>query len=178
MQERIRQHPVLNNLNPSSVSTIRVLSLLLEDKVYVESAVLRVSAPDMPFVTVYDGGFYAEILEDGRLFPKVFSDNGKWFEHGKGLFDDSLVIPSMDRVYDEVRRIHPRMGHFKCIGWDFAIDEAGDPVLIEFNVFPGLGCSQTALCKPVFNDQTDWILEDYFLRRSWQENHRQDFLIQ
>ena len=38
VQERIRQHPVLAGLNPESVSTIRVFSLLLEDKVYVESA--------------------------------------------------------------------------------------------------------------------------------------------
>ena len=178
IQERIRQHPVMDGLNPSSVSTIRVLSLLLEDKVYVESAGLRVSAPGLPFVTVYDGGFYAEILKDGKLFPKVYSDIGEWFDDGKGVFDYSFRIPNIEGVYDEVRRIHPRMGHFKCIGWDFAIGENGDPVMLEYNVFPGLGCPQIARCKPVFNERTDWILEDYFSRRKWAKNHRQDILIQ
>lgn len=177
VQEKIRQHPRIESLNPASVSTIRILSLLLEDEVFVESAVLRVSSPDTPYVTVHDGGFYAEILEDGRLHAKVYDNTGAWFDHGRGSFDDGFVMPSMDRVYAEVRRIHPRLGHFKCVGWDFAVDDHGDPVMIEFNVFPGLGCSQMTCCKPIFGNETDWILEDFFLRRTWEQNHRQDVLI-
>lgn len=177
VQEKIPQHPRIESLNPASVSTIRVLSLLLEDEVFVESAVLRVSSPDMPYVTVHDGGFYVEILEDGRLHAKIYDNNGAWFDHGKGLFDDSFVMPSMDRVYAEVRRIHPRIGHFKCVGWDFAVDDHGNPVMIEFNVFPGLDCSQTTCCRPIFGAKTDWILEDFFLHRTWEKNHRQDILI-
>ena len=178
VQERIRQHPALHAMNPSSVSTIRVVSLLFEDKVYVESAGLRVSGPGTRFVSVLDDGFFTEIRDDGTLNPKVFSDFGLWFEDGKGLFADSFQLPSIDRVYDEVKRIHPRMGHFKCIGWDFAIDDRGEPVMIEFNVFPALGIPQITRCKPAFNDKTDWILEDYFHRRTWAKNHRQDILIQ
>ena len=177
VQRQIRQHPQVAKLNPSSVSTIRILSLFLDDEVTVESAVLRVSGPDMPYVTVHDGGFYAEILEDGRLYPKVYDNNGAWYDNGKGAFDSSFVMPSMDKVYDEVRRIHPRLAHFKCIGWDFAIDEQGEPVLIEFNVFPGIDCSQTACCRPIFGDKTDRILEDFYVHRTWEKNHRQDILI-
>ena len=177
VQEQIRQHPVIKQINPSSVSTIRILSLLMDNEASVISAVLRVSGPDMPYVTVHDGGFYAEIKEDGRLHPKVFDNNGAWFEHGKGTFDDSFVMPAMDKVYAEAKRIHPRIAHFKCVGWDFAVDEQGDPVMIEFNAFPGLDCSQTTCCKPIFGDRTDWILEDYFQRRTWEQNHRQDILI-
>ena len=177
VQERVRQHPVLDGLNPTSVSTVRIFSLLMDDKVYIESAGLRVSPPGTLFVTVFDGGFYAEILEDGKLYPKVYSDIGEWYDHGRGVFDDSFVVPSMDKVYEEVKRIHPRMGHFKCLGWDFAIDENGDPVFLEFNGFPNIGCAQITRCKPVFNERTDWILEDYYLRRTWAKNHRQDILI-
>ena len=177
VQEKIRQHPQIESINSSSVSTIRILSLLLDDEVTVESAVLRVSGPDMPYVTVHDGGFYAEILEDGRLYAKVYDNNGAWFDDGKGSFDGSFVMPSMDKVYGEVRRIHPRIAHFKCVGWDFAVDDQGYPVMIEFNAFPGLDCSQMTCCKPIFGDKTDWILEDYFHRRKWEQNHRQDILI-
>ena len=178
IQERIRQHPDLAKLNPTSVATIRVLSLLMDNKVYIESAGLRVSVSGASFVTRQDGGFYTEILEDGKMNQKVYSDIGKWFDNGKGIFDDSFRVPSIDRVYDEVRRIHPRVGHFRCIGWDFTIDENGDPVMFEYNVFPGLNIPQIARCRPVFNERTEWILEDYFSRRSWEENHRQDILIQ
>ncbi len=178
VQEEIIQHPAFDKLNTSSVSTIRVISLLLEDKVYIESATLRVGSPNTPYVKVYDGGFNTEILEGGKLHPRVYSDNGKWFDNGKSLFDDSFTVPSLDRIYDEVRRIHPRMGHFKCIGWDFAVDLNGDPIMIEQNVFPSLGCAQITRCKPIFNERTDWILEDYYIRRTWAENHRQDLILQ
>lgn len=178
IQERIKQHPDLAKLNPTSVVTIRVLSLLMDNKVYIESAGLRVSAPGTSFVTSKDGGFYTLILEDGRMNQKVYSDLGKWYDNGKGIFDDSYRVPSIDRVYDVVRRIHPRVGHFRCIGWDFTIDENGDPVMFEYNVFPGLIIPQITSCRPVFNERTEWLLEDYFSRRSWAENHRQDALIQ
>lgn len=178
VQEGIRQHPALRSLNPSSVSTIRIISLLMEDKVYIESAAIRISAPDTSFMKIYNGGVSAQILEDGSLYPKVYSDLGKWYDQGKGLFDDHFRIPFMDRIYDEVKRIHPRMAHFRCIGWDFALDEQGNPVLIEPNVFPGIGCAQITPCRPIFGEQTDWVLEDYFLHRTWAENHRQGVLIQ
>lgn len=150
----------------------------MDDRVYIESAALRISPPDLPYVKIYSGGLSTEILEGGKLHPRVYSDNGAWYDDGNGLFDADFTIPSIDKIYDQVRRIHPRMGHFKCIGWDFAVDEGGDPVLIESNVFPSLGCTQITRCKPVFNEKTDWILEDYFQRRTWEKNHRQDILIQ
>lgn len=178
IQERVKPHAALAKLNPTSVATIRVLSLLMDDKVHIERAGLRVSVPGASFVTRQDGGFYTEILEDGKMNQKVYSDIGKWFDNGNGVFDDSFQVPSIDRVYDEVRRIHPRMGHFRCIGWDFTIDENGDPVMFEYNVFPGLIIPQMLPCRSVFNDRTDWILEDYFSRRTWEKNHRQDVLIQ
>ncbi len=178
IQERIRQHPLLERLSPLSVCTIRVLSLILDHEVSIESAVLRIGEPGVLFVTGYDGCI-SEILKDHRLHPRVYVNNGSWMENGGGLFDDSFVMPSMEKVYSEIRRIHPRMAHFKCIGWDFTIDEDGDAVLFEFNVFPGAAdCSQLVCCRPIFNEKTDRILEDYFERRTWAQNHRQDILIQ
>ena len=178
VQEKVDQHPVLDSINSNSISTIRILSLLMDDKVYIESAALRIAGPDTPFMKIYDDGVTTEILEDGRLHPRVFSDLGKWYDNGRGYFDDSLKVPAMDKIYEEVRRIHPRVGHFKCVGWDFAVDREGNHLLLEYNAYPALGCTQITRCKPVFNERTDWILEDYFERRTWAKNHRQDLLIQ
>ncbi|MBQ9179660.1 MAG: hypothetical protein IJ132_02535, partial [Firmicutes bacterium] len=178
VQEKVDQHPVLDSINSNSISTIRILSLLMDDKVYIESAALRIAGPDTPFMKIYDDGVTTEILEEGRLHPRVFSDLGKWYDNGRGYFDDSLKVPAMDKIYEEVRRIHPRVGHFKCVGWDFAVDREGNHLLLEYNAYPALGCTQITRCKPVFNERTDWILEDYFERRTWAKNHRQDLLIQ
>ncbi|MBP5383351.1 MAG: hypothetical protein J6Y57_00080 [Lachnospiraceae bacterium] len=177
IQERIRQHQILDRLNPLSVCTIRVLSLLMDNKVYIASYVIRIGGPDKLFVAENDGGLYSEILKDYRLHSRMLVNTDKWIGERNGCFDDSLVIPSMEKLFDEVRRIHPRLAHFKVIGWDFTIDEAGDPVLIEYNFAPSTG-SQLVSCKPFFRDMTDWILEDYFERRTWAKNHRRNILIQ
>lgn len=44
-------------------------------------------------------------------------------------------------------------------------------------VFPGMGCPQIARCKPIFNERTDWILEDFFIHRTWEKNHRQNIML-
>lgn len=179
IQERIRQHPLLNRLNPLSVCTIRVISLIFDNKVSIENAAIRIGGPEQLFVTVNDGCKHSEILEDHRLHSKILLNSDSWVENGGGLFDDRFVVPSMEKVYEEILRIHPRLGHFKCIGWDFSIDEDGDAVLIELNPAPAAGDgSQLVCCRPMFNEKTDWILEDYFERRTWETNHFQNILIQ
>ncbi len=178
VQEKVRQHPLLNRLNPLSACTIRVLSLIMNNEVFIESAMMRIGGQDSLFITDCDDGINTEILKDHRLHPKALINIGKWIENGGGLYDDSFIVPSTEKLYDEVRRLHPRMSHFKCLGWDFTIDEDGDPVFFEFNVAPAIDISQMVICKPLFNERTDWILEDYFERRTWEQNHRQDILIQ
>ena len=38
-------------------------------------------------------------------------------------------------------RLHLKLPFFNLVGWDVAIQEAGNPVLIEFNTNPGLSQS-------------------------------------
>lgn len=168
VQEKILPHEVLSSLNPDSVSTIRVLSLFVEGKVYITNVYLRVSVPGSSHVSV-GSEYNAEILPDGRISHKVCLDEGGWFDNRKeGLFDDTLVIPGIDKVLAEAKRLHPRMGHFKWIGWDFTLDEDGDPLLIEINSTPG-DHAQRVCGRPLFADMTDWVLEDYFHNRSMED---------
>lgn len=177
IQERIRQHPLLDRLNPLSVCTIRAISLLMDNEVSIEETIIRIGGPDRLYIGENDGTIYGEILKNHHVHPRTLINTGTWINYAGGLFDDSFVVPSMDKMFDEIRRIHPRMGHFRVIGWDFAIDEDGDPVLIEFNYAPSIR-AQMVYNKPFFNEKTEWILEDYFEHRKWAQNHRQNILIQ
>ena len=175
IQEPIRQHPSLTQLNPDSVCTIRIVSLFLDGQVAIPYADMRVGGPGADAVAYGSGGYIAEILEDGRLCPRALHDcgdyeGGVWIDGVTGgLYDRDFIVPSMDRIRDEVRRIHPRLGHFRWLGWDFTIDEAGNPVMIEFTVCPGTVTSQLSVCKPIFGDFTEQILEDYFLQRRLEQ---------
>ena len=78
------------------------------------------------------------------------------------------MIPGTDRVIETAKQLHPRVGHFKWIGWDFTLDQDGDPLLIEFNTAPG-DHAQRVCGRPLFGDLTDRVLEDYFCGRSMED---------
>ena len=168
VQEKIRQHAALAALHPDSVCTVRVLSLLAKDKVYIPLVYLRLPEKGSSHVIV-GNEYNAEILPDGRLYPKVWDDRGCWVNpYKEGLFDETTVIQGIDRILEEVKRIHPGIGHFKWIGWDFTLDEDGDPLLIELNSTPG-DHAQRVCGRPLFGEMTDWLLEDYFKNRSMED---------
>ena len=116
--------------------------------------------------------YNAEILPDGHVSQKLCLDEGCWLDNSREkIIDENLVIPGTDRLCDTVRRIHPRVGQFKWIGWDFTVDEDGDPLLIEFNTDPG-DSAQRVCGRPLFGDMTDRVLEDYFADRSLESFQR------
>ena len=169
VQEEIKQHEVLMSLNPDSVCTIRVMTLFISGRVYVPITYLRVSVPGTNHVTV-GSEYNAEILPDGRICSKICFDEGGWFDNStEHLFDENLVIPGIDRIREEAKRLHPRAGHFKWIGWDFTLDRDGDPLLIEYNSTPG-DHAQRVCGRPLFGEMTDWVLEDFFRGRSLEDN--------
>jgi hypothetical protein len=54
------------------------------------------------------------------------------------------------------------------LGWDFTLDRDGDPLLIEFNTTPG-DHAQRVCGRPLFGEMTDWLLEDYFHKRTMED---------
>ena len=164
VQEKLSQHPDLARLNPSSLNTVRVLSFLHEGQVHILTAVLRVGGPDSEVDNTSQGGFAATVQPDGRLAR--LGQNKKW-QYAEtlpnGVRFDSVTIPSYDRIIAAVTRLASRAAHFKIIGWDMAVAEDGEPVLVEFNVIPMHGCHCSS---PVFGELTDQVLEEVFGRRS------------
>lgn len=194
-QDKIVQHSELARLNPDSVNTIRVNSILSEDGVYIPSASIRVGAPGADRVSTGSGGFFAEILDDDSVCGKALIDSVEWKDTGiegeeqlqhtlkwsrdyaGGCFNAGFKIPAMNKIRRQVEMIHPIMAHFKWLGWDWTIDEEGEPVLIEFNGAPGIIVSQMTSCRPVFGEMTERILDDYFLHRRWEKNQKQGLIF-
>ena len=169
VQEKIRQHPELAKLNPDSVSTIRVTSLFLDGEVYISNIMIRVGPPGASHVAV-DGGYSVAVLDDGRLYTRAYRDKGAWVSGAEeGLYDDSIRVPGLEKIRAAVMRLHPLIPYFKWIGWDFSVDEEGDPVMIEFNNSPGDDI-QRVCGNPLFGDMTDRVLEDFFHTRAMEND--------
>ncbi len=62
-----------------------------------------------------------------------------------GVILDGYQLPSYDKAIEMVKRLHKKLPYANLVGWDVAIQEDGEHVLIEINTNPGL--SQSAFCS-------------------------------
>jgi len=168
VQGFIVQHPDLAVLNPTSVNTLRVATLLLNGKTHLlPASVLRIGGTGSTVDNVGAGGYQCPILPDGRLnktaFTKKSADSrfGEFVEEtSSGLRFEDFKVPSYDKVCATVLDLAGRIPHVGYIAWDIAIDESGDPVLVEFNIHAP-GHSQEN-CGPTFGDMTEAVLDEVF----------------
>ena len=139
-EEFIRQHPVLSQLNPASVNTIRIASLLVDGEVSILSATLKTGAGSERITDNLSlGGIGAQIdVESGIVctFGKDFEL--KTFTHhptsGSPIL--GLQIPHWDAAIDLIKTAHKRLPQCMLYGWDIAITETGVDI-VEANSKPG-----------------------------------------
>ena len=163
VQKVVRQHPALAQFNPSSLNTIRVVTLFLNGKPHILSTILRIGAAGSEVDNVSRGGYQCTIRPDGQLETLAYtcrSGEASYVEETlDGIRFDSVTIPSWEAVRQTALDLSTKLPHLKFIGWDFGVDENGEVVLIEFNC--GLGQNQ-ATCGPTFGDLTDEVLTEVF----------------
>lgn len=159
IQERLKQHEKMNLLNDTSVNTIRIVTYRSDMEILVIYSVVRIGKKGSVVDNQCAGGISTVIGEDGKLGGTAF---GGFTADGVGKTDSGVVldgfeIPSYHQAIETVKRLHYQLPFFNLIGWDVAIDEEGDPVVIEWNACPGL--SQSAF-GPGFGKYTERILRE------------------
>lgn len=160
VQELVTQHPCLDSIHASSLNTIRIISFLFRGEVHISSAILRMGTHGSQLDNISAGGIACPILIDGSLSERAISRNSQWItRHPGGAVFQDIEVPSYERVIELVNTAHKRIPHFRLIGWDFAIDQQGEPVLIEYNGAPGMN---QLSCGPLFGDQTEAVLNYIF----------------
>ena len=161
VQGVVSQHKILSSIHPESINTIRVISFLFRGEVHISSAILRMGVAGSRLDNFSAGGIACPILPDGRLEERALNNELQWItSHPNGAVFAEIKIPSYNRVLEAVRRAHKTVPHFRIIGWDFAVDEIGEPVLIEYNGGPGMN---QVTCGPLFGDLTEKVLDTIFL---------------
>lgn len=139
-EEFIRQHPVLSNLNPASVNTIRIASLLQDGEVTILSATLKTGAgTDRITDNLSLGGIGAQIdVETGIVstFGKDFDLKSFAYHPTSGAPILGLQIPHWDMAIDLIKTAHKRLPQCLLYGWDIAITETGVDI-VEANSKPG-----------------------------------------
>lgn len=163
IQNRVQQHKDMAALNPSSLNTLRILSYRSGMEILIIYSVVRIGRLNQVIDNQSAGGLSTAISQDGRLgkfsFGKVGSDNVEKTDTGIQL--EGYQIPSFDKAIEFVKRLHFRLPFFNIIGWDVAIEENGEPILIEFNTKPGL--SQSAFGSGM-GEHTERIIRELWPR--------------
>lgn len=163
IQECVKQHRDMAALNPTSVNTMRILSYRSGMEVLIIYSVVRIGRSGAVVDNQCAGGISTTISKDGKLGKEAFggfsTDNIEKTDTGIAL--EGYQLPSYDKAVEMVKRLHLRLPFFNILGWDVAIQEDGEPVLIEFNTNPGL--SQSAF-KSGMGEYTERIIRELWPR--------------
>ena len=164
LQRPVKQHPDLARLHPESVNTMRIVSLMTEDKVKIYAVCLKIGVGKERLDNGCHGGIYCGVKPDGSLRDYGILDNGTVLKEHPDLkyrFGEQKV-PCLKDAITLVKQAHSFMGHFRLISWDVTIDENGDAVLIEANLTLG-GINNVQMCSgPLFGKDTKKVLDEVF----------------
>lgn len=162
VQRAIVQHEELAKLNESSVNSIRILSLLKDNKIKIYSVVVRMGVSGARVDNASSGGIFCGVDENGRLKSVAYNTKGEKFlcHPNSNLHFETVTIPSFDKVIELVKRAHPMIPDIRMVSWDISVTEDGEPVLIEANMGHG-GLDFHQMCNgPLFGNDTEEIFKE------------------
>ena len=161
IQEVITQHPEMNRLNDTSINTCRLYTYRRVDngEYVLLGAAVRFGGGGSFRDNACTGGGFCKIYDDGSVCDKVF----KYRRFGylslsdiKGLVN--FKIPHYANVLSSCISMHKSLPYMDLIGWDIAIGQDGEPILIELNQYPDCELIQI-FNGPMFGEYTDSLME-------------------
>ena len=167
IQELIHQHEEINKIYSQSVNSIRIVTCNFKDITEVLSAVIRIGQGGNKLDNASQGGLFCGINEDGTLKKFGYSKYGETYTvHPQGAVFAECRIPNFDKCKELVVNLSNRFLRIsKLISWDLAVDEKGEPTIIEVNLcYGGTDIHQIAN-GPLFGDKTEEVLDRVFRKQ-------------
>ena len=164
VQESVKQNVELSKVNPTSINTIRILSLLNQNNVKIYSTILRMGVNNSRVDNISQGGIACGVKNTGQLKNKAYNWKGEAFSKHPttGVDFETIIIPNFKSVCDLVKNAHPLIPEFRLVSWDIAINDKGIPLLIEANLCYGELNLHQLNNGPIFGNDTEKILKEVF----------------
>lgn len=147
LEEPIRQHAIMNLLNPSSVNTCRIVSVMNSKKeVTLMASFIRIGNGSAVVDNFNSGGMTAKVdIETGKIIEDAVNKEGKMFSKHplSGTPINGFEIPYFKEAKEMVIKAAKKSKNVRYVGWDVAITEKG-PTLVEGNQYPGHDIYQVA----------------------------------
>lgn len=148
IQGVLHQHPIIAQLNPTSVNSCRFTSIYIEGQ-YRSSVILKIGKKDS-YIDNWRNGYVVGVSSEGVISAKGYDINLSLVEKtDTGVCFGGISIPAFDKMAEVVERSHkkyfPMCG---VIGWDMMVDPEGNPHVIELNLRPDFFAEQ--ICSGAF----------------------------
>lgn len=160
VQEVVKQHKTMAHLHEGSLNTIRIMVLIHNNEVVPLSTVVRMGVHNAKVDNASSGGIVCGVDCNGRLKNCAYNTKAIRFgKHPQGAIFEEHVIPNYSQCIALVKRLAPRFAYTSRLqSWDIAIDEHGEPTLIEANLTFGQIDFQQMCNGPIFGDRTEEML--------------------
>ncbi|KJG57548.1 hypothetical protein UA38_09765 [Photobacterium kishitanii] len=160
VQPLVKQHDKLAEFNPSSLNTVRIMTLAYDGNVHHVSSMVKMGGPGGRIDNVSAGGLCIGIKNDGSLTTFGFDCNlNKTTRHPQTQleFPDNYEVPFFNEMVEVAREKHKLFKSHGIISWDVSVDNNGYVTIIECNTaWSGLESHQ-AFHGPVFKDHMTYI---------------------
>ncbi|MDR1467577.1 MAG: hypothetical protein LBI55_04120 [Oscillospiraceae bacterium] len=144
LEEAISQNDVMSKLCSSCINTVRIVTVLNDQKVLVMYSLVRIGDGKHEVDNVSSGGMYCPVNKNGLIYAKAFCDaTGRYYEKHPltNVLFSGFSIPFYIEAVDMVKRAALLVPQVRYIGWDVAITPSG-PILVEGNTIPGYDMCQ------------------------------------
>lgn len=181
IERRIEAHPSYAAVNPTSLNTLRIVTLYDEGSFQVLSIALRMGATGKQVDNLSQGGIACAVSPEGVCDDHAFDMQGtRYTEHPNGFRFPGHRLCSVKEAAKLTEKLHRRIPQFRQMSWDIAIDPEGEPLLIEMNPRGDADLYQTWGVLP-FAEKTGQVLDEYLRFRffrlgadmawDWKEYH-------
>lgn len=161
VQPFLEVHDVLKRINPSSVSTMRIVTYLINGKTFHAPLALRIGAVGSDVDNIHAGGMGVGLDDDGFLNEVAFSEFGeKIYAHpGSGVVFKGVQIPGVKAAIEMVEKCHLLIPRLTFVSWDVTIGQDGKPVIIEINTRnQAVWLSQMVNGRSFFGNNTEYMI--------------------
>ena len=145
IEEAIQQNKTISLLNPSSINTIRINTLLHNGEVHIICAAMRFGKENSDVDNYSLGNFVASLdIESGKINSHAVNQNLEQIKRVSLTGTDiiGLQIPCWEEIKSLVKKAHVKIPQLKYIGWDVAINDKNEPLLVEGNTYAGVELQQ------------------------------------
>ena len=138
VEDQLRQHEKMNALSPSSVNTIRIVTLYYNNEAHFMYALVRMSNGTTCVDNICSGGMYVSICDDGVIRKPAYCDEtGEYYSAHPFTNTEfnGFEIPMFKEAVELCKKAALVFPEVAYIGWDVAITPE-KPVLVEGNTLP------------------------------------------